>query len=158
MCCLSRVSTKNVELPRCVCVCVSRQERRRQTRNPFLFLLVKTFHPSIHPSGRSKRGLLLRVKTFGLSSCCVPCLMTLSTSLVSPRVFLMCFVYRNHHSISPPPPPEYETNPIERRKTKKNNNNKRLAGVGYVFRACVSSKPKREYKKLHGNNKTHTKL
>ena len=36
---------RRMSLPQCVCV--SRQERRRQTRNPFLFLLVKTFHPSI---------------------------------------------------------------------------------------------------------------
>ena len=98
LCCLSRVSTKNVTTPMCVCVCV--ETRKKKTNKESFSILVGKDIPSIHLSGRSKRGLLLRVKTFGLSSCCVPCLMTLFTSLVSHRVFLVCFVYRNH---IPPP-------------------------------------------------------
>ena len=153
LCCLSRVSTKNVTTPMCVCVCV--ETRKKKTNKESFSILVGKDIPSIHLSGRSKRGLLLRVKTFGLSSCCVPCLMTLFTSLVSHRVFLVCFVYRNHI-----PPPHLNTKriPLKEGKQRKTTTKGWPASVTYFGRACRLNPPPIEYQKLYGNIKTHNKF
>ena len=144
---------RRMSLPQCVCVCVSRQERRRQTRNPFLFLLVKTFHPSIcqgEAKGdyywESKLLACLRV-VFRVWWHCPP--------LSSLTVYFLCVL-----SIETISPPHLNTKriPLKEGKQRKTTTKGWPASVTYFGRACRLNPPPKEYQKLYGNIKTHNKL